>query len=259
MRTKIPLLLLALFSIGIQPIRAEHILTNSDIIDLVQAKIPDSVIVDEIQRSKCSFSTAPQDLIALKKAGVSDDVLGAMVKAREANPAPMASPPAATSNTPMLDVGVYYRKNSSWVTLPPEVVNWKTGGVLKSMATMNIVKGDLNGDIRGKDSTTSITTPEKFLFVVPEGRYITEYQLIHLHKHSNLRAFRTVTGGVFHASGGATRDVVPFKSEKVGSRTFEVTIDHLDSGEYGFLPPGNNASRQAMSSLGSMYTFQVVE
>ena len=259
MRTKIPLLLLALFSIGIQPMRAEHILTNSDIIDLVKAKIPDSVIVDEIQRSKCDFSTAPQDLISLKKAGVSDAVLGAMVKAGEANPAPIAPAPAAANNAPTLDVGVYYRKNGSWVTLPPEVVNWKTGGVLKGMATMHIVKGDINGDIRGKDSPTSVATPEKFLFVVPEGTYITEYQLIHLHQHSNRRAFRTVTGGVFHVSGGATRDVLPFRSEKVGSRTFEVTLAHLEGGEYGFLPPGNNASRQAMSSLGAMYTFHVVE
>ena len=143
--------------------------------------------------------------------------------------------------------------------LPPEVVNWKTGGVLKSMATIHIVKGDINSDIRGKDSPTSLAMPEKFLFVVPEGTYITEYLLIHLHQHSNRRAFRTVTGGVFHVSGGATRDVVPFRSETVGSRTFEVTIDHLGSGEYGFLPPGNNASRQAMSSLGSMYTFHATE
>lgn len=259
MRTRIPLLLLALLLTGIQPMRAEHILTNSDIIDLVKAKIPDSVIVDEIQRSKCNFTTAPQDLINLKKAGVSDALLGAMVKAGEVSPATKTPVIAAANHSATLDVGVYYRKNSSWVTLPPEVVNWKTGGVLKSMATINIVKGDINGDVRGKDSPTSLATPEKFLFVVPEGTYITEYQLIHLHQHSNRRAFRTVTGGVFHVSGGATRDVVPFRSEKVGSRTFEVTIDHLDSGEYGFLPPGNNASRQAMSSLGSMYTFHVTE
>lgn len=182
-----------------------------------------------------------------------------MVKAGKANSASKSPAPAVGKNTPTLDVGVYYRKNSSWVTLPPEVVNWKTGGVLKSMATMHIVKGDINGDIRGKHSHTSITMPEKFLFVVPEGTYITEYQLIHLHRHSNRRAFRTVTGGVFHVSGGATRDVVPFRSEKVGSRMFEVTINQLDSGEYGFLPPGNNASRQAMSSLGAMYTFDVTE
>lgn len=42
---------------------------------------------------------------------------------------------------------------------------------------------------------------------------------------------RKSTERVFHISGGATRDVIPFQSEKGGSRTFEVTIDHLDSGE----------------------------
>lgn len=261
MRTKIPLLFLALVFLGIQPMLAQHVLTNSDILDLVKAKIPDSLIVDEIHRSKCDFSTTPSELIKLTKAGVSNAVLAAMIDAGKATSAAASQPsnPVPATTAPALDVGVYYRKDGSWISLPPEVVNWKTGGVLKSMATMHIVKGDINGDIRGKDSPTSITTPERFLFVVPEGTYITEYQLIHLHQHSNRRAFRTVTGGVFHASGGATRDVIPFGNKKIGNRTFEVTIDHLERGEYGFLPPGNNATRQAMSSLGAMYTFHVTE
>ena len=30
------------------------------------------------------------------------------------------------------EVGVYYMKSDAWADLPPEVVNFKTGGVLKS-------------------------------------------------------------------------------------------------------------------------------
>ncbi|MGH9401695.1 MAG: hypothetical protein ACRD2P_06275 [Terriglobia bacterium] len=237
---------------------AQHILTNKDVVEMVSAKLSDAVIVDEIHKSQCKFSTAPDDLIALKKAGMSDAVIEAMTNAGSAG-AGHSEPPAAAAPAPRRDVGVYYMNKGSWADLPPEVVNWKTGGVLKSLGTAGIVKGDINGEIHGERSPTSVNTPVTFLVVVPEGAYITEYQLIDLHPHKRRREFRTVTGGVFHVSGGATRDVIPFKSEKVGDRTFKITLDNLDSGEYGFLPPGNNATRQAMSSLGAMYTFHVLE
>lgn len=74
---------------------AQHILTNKDVVDMVTAKLSDAVIIDEIHESQCKFSTAPDDLIALKKAGVSDAVIEAMTNAGRntpAAPAPITSP-----------------------------------------------------------------------------------------------------------------------------------------------------------------------
>lgn len=65
---------------------AQHILTNKDVLDMVNAKLSDSIIIDEIHKSPCKFSTAPDDLIALKKAGVSDVVIEAMTSAGSASP-----------------------------------------------------------------------------------------------------------------------------------------------------------------------------
>lgn len=238
---------------------AQHFLTNKDVIDMVSAKLSDAVIIDEIHKSPCKFLTAPDDLIALKKAGVSDAVIEAMTSAGGTGAREPEPSEGATAQAPRRDVGIYYMNKGSWADLPPEVITWKTGGVLKSLGTAGIVKGDINGEVHGERSTTSVNTPVTFLVVVPEGSYITEYQLIHLHTHKGRREFRTVTGGVFHVSGGATRDVIPFTSKKIRDRTFEITLKSLDSGEYGFLPPGNNVTRQAMSSLGAMYTFHVLE
>jgi len=71
------------------------------------------------------------------------------------------------------------------------------------------------------------------------------------------REFRAVTGGVFHVSGGAARDLVQFQSAKIASRTFVVNIS-LSSGEYGFLPPGAFTSTNAASS-GKIYSFRLIE
>ena len=88
------------------------------------------------------------------------------------------------------------------------MVNWKTGGVVKSVATVGVVKEGKNGHVNGATSRNRLTTPIEFLVIGPDGVAITEYQLLRLHQHSDAREFRTVTDGVFDVSGGATRDLV---------------------------------------------------
>jgi hypothetical protein len=58
------------------------VLTNEEIIKLVQAKLPDSVVLAKIKSSSCDFDTSTDALIKLKRAGVSDPVLQAIVDAR---------------------------------------------------------------------------------------------------------------------------------------------------------------------------------
>ena len=137
-------------------------------------------------------------------------------------------------------------------------MNWKTGGVVKSIATVGVVKGDLNGHIRGSRSHTVCRGSTEFLIIVPEGTAITEYQLLKLRSNGDNREFRTVTGGIFHVSGGATRDQVSFQSKKVRARTFLVTTNTLSRGEYGFLPPGAFAT-QNLGSSGKIASFTVQE
>ncbi len=55
-------------------------LTNEEVIKLVQAKLPDSVVLAKIKSSNCDFDTSPDALIKLKRAGVSDAVLQAIVE-----------------------------------------------------------------------------------------------------------------------------------------------------------------------------------
>ena len=122
-----------------------------------------------------------------------------------------------------------------------------------------MVKGDVNGRLNGPSSRNSVRTPLEFLIYAPEGVAITEYQLLRLRGQKDGREFRTVTGGVLHVSGGATRDLVPFEGKKAISRTFLVTLPNLGAGEYGFLSPGSAMSSSASAKLGKMYTFHLLE
>ena len=74
-------------------------MTNRDVIQLVKAKISDDVIITKIKQSKTRFDTSTQGLVALKEAGVSDQLISVMVNAgsagEAATPAPAASAAAA--------------------------------------------------------------------------------------------------------------------------------------------------------------------
>lgn len=77
-------------------------LTNQDIIKLVQAKIPDDIIVSKIKTSKTRFDTSVDGMIALHNAGVSDRIVALMVNpaADAASPATAAAPPPPSPSQP---------------------------------------------------------------------------------------------------------------------------------------------------------------
>jgi len=74
---------------------------NDDLIKMVQAKLPDSVLIAKIRSSKSEFDTSSDALIDLKRAGASDAVLQAILDATtpankdEAAPPEEPAPPAA--------------------------------------------------------------------------------------------------------------------------------------------------------------------
>ena len=253
-------------------------MTVADVIKLSKAGLSDDIVIQQIRKKGQHFDLSTDQLIQLKDAHVSERVIQVMLDPTSGAVPPSAqkaSAPAAAVQAAQLpqqasrqdgpqdsalpnEIGVYAKEKGNWVEILPEVVNWKTGGVMKSVATVGVVKGDVNGHVNGESSRNRLTTPMELLIVVPDGTAITEYQLLRLHQHSSGREFRTVTGGVFHVSGGATRDLLPFDGTKVSGRTYKVALSGLSAGEYGFLPPGAFRSSNEASS-GKIYSFKVIE
>ena len=243
---------------------AQEVLTNDSIIRMTKAGLSEGIVLSTIQNQAGRYALTPDDLIKLKQQGVSDKVIAAMVgrglSGAVLNNSANVSPALGTDgDLPQnLEIGAYFKKAEKWEEMLPEVVNWKTGGVIKHIASAGVVKGDVNGHIPGVHSRNSFATPAEILIYAPEGVAITEYQLIHLRENQDSREFRTVTGGVMHESGGATRDVIPFEGKKIANRTYKVVLPRLGAGEYGFLPPGAVTSSSS-ASIGKMYTFRLIE
>jgi hypothetical protein len=262
---------------------AQMPLDNSSIIKLLKSGISEDLIISTINASTGHYNTSAEGLIALKKAGASDKVVAAIVvknahtagekPAFSVFPAPTPDPPVTVAKVPLAapvapvipvavdSVGVYYKDRlGSWQEVNTEVVNFKTGGVLKHLASVGVVKEDLNGLVGGRKSRLDLIGPATFILYVPEGRSPGEYQLLRLHETKEGREFRSLTGGVVHASGGAIRDAVEFTSRKLGPRVYQIIVPaEIGKGEYEFLPPLDTVSEKNMASSGKMYTFSFTQ
>jgi len=261
-------------------LNAQQAMNNASVIQLVKAKLSDDLIVTTINASPGTYDTSAAGIISLKNAGASDKVVSAIVL--KASGASTGAPAAGTAvgvgnstfgNTapgadpsgipPGIDsVGVYYldQNAGTWQEAPVEVVNFKTSGALKHIASVGIVKGDMNGMIGGNRSRLTLKMPASFIFYVPEGRAPGEYQLLRLHVNTSSREFRSETGGVVHESGGAGRDMVDYVSKKIAPRVYQITLGpEVGKGEYGFLPPSDSVSGNNMASSGKIYSFSLVQ
>jgi hypothetical protein len=162
-------------------VQGQQPLSNDAIAKMAKAGLAEDIILSMIATQPGKYSAGPEDVVALKKNGVPDKVIAAMV-VKASNAAGTTSPPGTPSaaSAPVSEVGVYIMKGEGWAEVNPEVVNFKTGGVLKTIGTAGIVKGDVNGHLNGLHSPNQVKSPMEFLIYTHEGVAITEYQLLRL-------------------------------------------------------------------------------
>ncbi len=242
-------------------------LTNDSIMKMTQAGLDEKILLQTVQTQPGAYDTAPDDLIALKKAGVSQRVIAAM-QARSAGlatrPATDADTATSTDPTSLIagvdEIGVYYKdRDGQWVPLKTERVQFKSGGWVKSTLTNNIVKQDLNGDVVGPKSTLIVNTGVQILIYAPAGTQAEEYDLIRFREHGGSREFRVKTGGVFHTETGSNRDEIEFHPTRLAKNMYTFTIPtDIQKGEYGVLPPGSS-NTPGIANAGKIFTFSIRE
>ncbi len=231
---------------------AQVALDNNDIVKMAKAGLGEAVILSVIERQAGTYDVSPDRLVALKDAGVTDREIAAMTA---------KGPAAVVNDYDALETGVYYKARGvmEWTGVPSERVYAKSGGALKSLATNNIIKQDMNGRLDGQTSKLGLATPLQFLIVTPEGIEGSDFTLVALDQKKDAREFRTRTGGVFHSSEDVKRNAVPFEQKKLARHTYLITLPpEVGKGEYAFLAAGLTSS-SASGSRGKAYTFHVTE
>jgi hypothetical protein len=233
------------------------IMNNDSVLKMVKAGLGDDLIIQTINTQPGKYITDADALVALKTAGLSDRVIAAMMNKsrRQITNVPETEKPVVLSD--VNEIGVYYKDRSGkWTAIDPEIVHIKSGGFIKSTVTNGIIKQDRNGRVNGRESALGLKRPIEILLYTPEGVAASEYTFVRFRLNSSNREFRILTGGVFHSSGGADRDEVPFKPVRTAPRTYEFTVENnIAGGEFGILPPGTGN----VTNGGKIYTFAIVE
>jgi hypothetical protein len=239
-----------------------HLIDNDAIMKMSKAGLDDAVIIQTIQTQPGHYDTSPDTLIALKNAGVSQQVIAAM-QARSAGLAFHASEkisPAPLS-AGVDEIGVYYqdKKTGEWLPLKTERVQFKSGGWAKSTFTHDIIKQDMNGIVDDAKSPLALPTGVNILIYAPVGTQAEEYDFLRFREHSNNREFRVKTGGVFHSESGSQRDEIEFHPHKIAPQMYMFTVPvDIEKGEYGVLPPGSS-NVPGISNAGKIFTFSIRE
>jgi hypothetical protein len=243
-----------------------HLIGNDEILRMSKAGLGDDVILQTIQLKPGHYDTAPDDLIALKTAGVSDRVIAAM----EAHGTGLTTRNNKTSVDPLPiaagvdEIGVYYKSTKGetagqWLELQTERVVFKSAGELKAILSQGIINKDMNGRVEGGKSPLVLQTGMQFMIYAPVGTDGNEYDLLRLRDHKSYREFRTLTGGILHSQTGPGRDEIEFHPKKVAPQMYTFTIPtDIEKGEYGVLPPGS-ANTQGIAGTGKIFTFSILE
>jgi hypothetical protein len=228
---------------------------NDSVMKMAKAGLGDELIVETINTQPGKYVTDAEALVTLKTAGVSDRVITAMINKSRRQLTNVPEKPVELSD--VNEIGVYYKDHAGkWIAIEPEIVHIKSGGFIKSTVTNGIIKQDHNGHLNGRESKLPLQCPIEILIYVPEGVSASEYDFLRFRINSNNREFRVLTGGVFHSTGGADRDEVPFKPVKTAPHTYQFTVEkNTGGGEYGILPPGTGN----VTNGGKIYTFAIVE
>jgi hypothetical protein len=223
-------------------------LTNDDVLQMVKEGFTEEVIIKAIEANKSDFDTSLPGLRTLKGAGLNEKIINAMLSASSRKPeSPTAA--AAAKGLPE-EIGVYLKEGEKLTEIQPELVNLRSGGFLKSIATSGLSGGHINGTVKNPHSALKTSLPIEFIIRCPEGTSITEYQLLRLDEKKDRREFRALSGGVVNLTGGTEKNAAPFQFEKIAPATFKVKLADLSKGEYGFLPPASSNSGSKIYTFG---------
>jgi len=165
-------LIAALLSVA-SAVYAQDTMTNEEVISLTKAGLANSIIIGKIHSSKTNFDMTTDALIRLKQSGVGDDVVTAMLEAKNgvaAAGAPSnstgAAPVAAAGdpNDPMSkhNYGIYLFEEKDgarkMTQVKPSVsAQNRTGGLFTSQMTYGIGKVKTKANLPGRTAALQLT------------------------------------------------------------------------------------------------------
>ncbi|HEY0460145.1 MAG TPA: hypothetical protein VGC97_13490 [Pyrinomonadaceae bacterium] len=274
------MLIAVCFGASLTAFAQEEKLTNNDVVSLVKAGLSTTIIVNKIRSSKTDFDLSTDGLIALKQAGVTDEVVGAMFEAKTgktvaavSNVTSEGARAAGDPNDPNAphDYGIYMFEDNGgarkMTQLAPTVsAQNRTGGLFTSSMTYGISKVKIKANLPGPASKLQLKQARPVFYFYLDAKSgglntssgipstPNEFALIRFNVRSDNREVTIGKMNAFGGKGGLSDEyVVAFDTEDLGGGVFKITPKgDLKNGEYGFYLI-NSGNSNASSAVGSKF------
>jgi hypothetical protein len=267
----------------------KDILTNEQVVSLVKAGLSTSIIIATIQSSNTKFDVSANGMVALKKQGVSDAVIKAMIEKSANAPSQLVKQSLPTKNLPQnelakLDPGIYYSVTDGKKTeqLEPNVFSQaKVGSGIVSGLTYGLAKTKAKAVLSGVSANMKIEDANPvFYFVFPKGDASeantfniyggasspNEFVLIKFKviNTSKAKGREVVTGSFGTYSGFSSgiddQDKVPYKFTKLSTGIYKIYFEQpVAVGEYAFIYAGGTAGGMGGAPAQKAYDFSIAK
>jgi len=219
-----------------------------------KAGLSDAVILAKIRSSQTKFDMGTDSLVALKQAGLSDQIIEAMLGHAGPGGATTAAVPAGrvlgVGGLPQTRDGIYYLKSDQYIELVPAVANIETNFAFFQSKSEIVLKG--------RKASYRIEDRQPVFFSVwgPNEAPLVRLKPGDDHDDRNLKfssgAFMPFGGT--HTQGVRSQDTIDVESEKDPRGFYRVKPKQvLPPGEYGFILTGGFTA----GAGGKIYDFGV--
>lgn len=238
---------------GISVLWGFQSLTNRDIVRMVEEGQGAEEILNRIARSRCDFDTGVTAVLELTSKGVPDSVIRAMVEKSSAQgPRPERADDRTSGasrrdepNSLPAEPGAYFRQDGRMVSLPREPVEWKGGGIWKSVRSAGLRRGKNKGVVQGAQSRSSLQADAQVRIRCSKGIEAGQFWVVEMEPKDGRREFRLKRA----------RKASSFEMAELGEGVYLLYLAGLKPGNYGLLPPDPDDPE---SPGGEVYTFRIV-
>jgi hypothetical protein len=237
---------------------AQSPLSNNDVIHMFAFGISPAVIKATINKSKAGFDLSPEGLIQLKKAGLNDDIVMAMLSKTKAA---IAAP--TKDSVQNLSSGIYYKSVDRYISVGTDYLksasSKKFGETLKKSFS-GFISFNTKASVSNVHSNFLIQETKPSYFFVPDYLAHTpeEFFLVRLRSIDSTRQI------IFEKPTNGTGPIVindslkiDFNIKRTENGCYEISPIHsMPPGEYGFI---YRAGSLYSGTRYKIYDFSIVE
>lgn len=274
---------------GARAQQQDETMTNEEVITLAKAGLNQSIIINKIKTSKSNFDLSTDGLIKLKQAGVSDEIVTAMLQAKSGKQTSGGNNTGGGNssansgggdrgtgdpNDPMAlqNYGIYMFEerdgNRKMTQLAPNVSsqNRTGGGFTAAVTPFGLGKVKTKANLPGTSANLQIkdSRPTFYFYLDSSSGGLntasgvpsvpTEFVLIRFNVRSDNREVTISKQNAYGGKGGLSDEyVVPFNAENMGNGIYKITTNgDLKKGEYAFYLV-NSGNSNASAAVGAKF------